>query len=165
MSPDDLNLKLATLEGHMSGLTDAMRRIEEQLQKLVTLDRTVAEIMVRQTHTGDALTHVRTRIEENRSAGEQAAVRLHERVDTVTQAATAFHARVTGALYVLVALLGVITGGAGWVLLRVDENTRVNAVQEQRLQRLEDDLKQLRRPGATAYRIPYPALPASPLIK
>lgn len=145
---DDVHIKLASLEGQLSVMNQAMARIEDQLQKVVMLDRAVAEITVRQLHTSDAIDHVRQRLEEQRETQDATAGRLHARIDTSTRESSRFENKVTGALYVVVALLGIVAGAAGWVLLRLDDNTRINAVQEMRIDRLEYELKELQRQAA-----------------
>lgn len=141
MTLEELNVKLANVEGQLAGLQDGQSRIEDQLHKVLQLDRTVAEVVVRQAHTSDAIDHVRKRLDESRVNLEQADTKMSERIDL----ASMFHGRVTGALYVIVALLGALAGAAGWVLLRVEDNSRMNAVQEMRLQLIEEDLRRMRR--------------------
>lgn len=137
--------KLANVEGQLSVMAGSMQRIEDQLDRVVSLDRSMAEVVLRQSHTADALDHIRRRVDENRAIQHEADNAIASKIETVAAASSRFENRVQGALYVVVMLIGLVGGLGGWILNRVDGNTQSNALQQQRLERLERDLETLKQ--------------------
>lgn len=140
---DDLQIKLASMEGQLAVVAPSLQRIEEQLQRLVMLDKTVAELAVRQSHSVDAISHIRERIDENRTQQVSAHTALTARVEETARSSARFENRISGALYVVMSLLAVAATCGGWLLNRVDEMSKTNAVQENRLASLERDMTKL----------------------
>lgn len=145
VSHEDLNVKFATLEGQMHGLLDVVQRIEVSLQHLIVMDKNLGELALRQSHTAEALGHLRERQDEQKNQAAASANALTVRIEDATRISARFENRMTGALAVVATLLTFAATGAGWMLNRIDENSKLNVAQEQRISALERELMQLQQ--------------------
>lgn len=149
---EDAVLKLATLETKFDAFSDAVSRIERVMERNLARaeanDGTVRELVLQQQHTQERLNEVRRATElcteAHRAANDSLAKRLTDTHDRVA----ALENKSGSALRVVAWFCGVFSaallGTGSWAFNQISESTRVNGLQQQRIERLEHELRETR---------------------
>lgn len=142
--------RLARLEGSMESMSQALARIEGFIQRVVNpIDRNLAELATNFKHLEGKVLETREQGSQCADAHKAASKMLGERIDAVHEKASALENRSTGALRMAMWFCAVFSGAAiaagGWLFSQVGEGSRVNAVQQQRIEQLERQVLELRQ--------------------
>lgn len=141
---DDVAIKLSNLEGLMLGMSQRFTRIEEQIDRVITLDRTVAEINVRneglQRDLRDLTHELKNMAASNKAAHEVLA--LH--VANLEKAHLEFKNKTSGALLTLKLFSGacafILVVCGSWVYERAEWNRNTNIEQNHQIEQLKNRL-------------------------
>lgn len=149
MPPDDTGIKLAQVEIKLQSVVSIVERIESTIERFVSLDRTIAELAIQHSHTQEKIADLRNSVtvcnQAHRVATEALTIKTNATHDKVNE----LENKSSGALRIVSWFCGLATAGllasGAWVFQTASESAKVNAVQQERIERMERDLN--RRPA------------------
>lgn len=159
MPDENLAIELAQLREQMKSMAASVEEIRISVTQIMTLDKTIGEIGVRNAHVDKELSTMWKRIDEHRTwVQDHDAQALNQRQtiqQEVTRVEGKFDAVVNrgrGALWLagisFTFVNGCIAAAVLWTFNHVSEGDRVNSVQQYRIEQLEKKVNQA--PGSTS---------------
>lgn len=136
---------MTEVKTQLATLTAAVVRMEGTMASYISLDKDMGIMRLQQTHFGEALTHVRERMEQNAVSCIRADEIIHKRVDDIVKDTTTFSSRATGGFYVVCAMGTVVVALCTWALAQITKNAEINIEQTQRLMSVERSVAELER--------------------
>lgn len=144
MEYEQLSSQIAELRGQLSAMVGGMRRIEEAVAQIVSMDKTIAELVIKQNANENKfreMDHDIKNVDQRRQTGYEV---LDTRMGAWGEKHTTFTATTNGALIALKVFSGVVAAllmaAATWAYNQIDNNTRINAQQEYQLATLRQEL-------------------------
>lgn len=129
MTNDDLAAKLGHLEGFLKGLGDSIKRIEGAIDKVTTIDRTVAEHAIRFEAQGREIRDLGHDIKNCQHQHQLATDLQKQRIDKLEEDAN----KVRGVLLAFKIFSGfmafLLMTGASWIYNRAETNYAINQTQ------------------------------------
>jgi hypothetical protein len=140
---DELAVKLAQMEGFLQGVGESVKRIEGAIDKVIAIDRTVAEHAIRFESQGREIRDLGHDIKSCQNQHTLAAELQGKRTDKLEDDAN----QVRGVLLAMKIFSGVVaallTVCAGWVYNRAELNYTTNNAQAYEIANLRRELTQL----------------------
>lgn len=144
---DMANEDLVEIKTQLATMASSMQRLEVAVAAYPTLERDIRLMELKQSHSDDAVSHVRERMETNASACVRADEIIHKRVDELSKDTSTFSARATGGFYVVCAMGTIVVALCTWALSQITKNTEINIEQSQRIAQVERSLTELQAKG------------------
>jgi DNA repair exonuclease SbcCD ATPase subunit len=139
----DTRAQLARLEIKISTLIDQVAEIKTNVTQIAKLDKTIAEVVVHNSHARENIDSLWKQIEETKSRVEHANNRItgvetdtNENINKAKGAGWAF-----GTMFGVVQVL--VVGAMAWVFTNTQESIVANRVQNEQIQRLDIAVKEL----------------------
>jgi hypothetical protein len=144
---DELAVKLAQMEGFLQGVGESVKRIEGAIDKVIAIDRTVAEHAIRFESQGRELRDLGHDIKNCHQQHTLAAELQGKRTDKLEDDAN----KVIGAISAMRIFSGfaafMVMTGAGWVYNRIEKNSEINSAQTHEIADLRREVSQLQKLG------------------
>ena len=145
MTNDDLAAKLAHMEGFLKGLGESVKRIEGAIDKVIIIDRTVAEHAIRFESQGREIRDLGHDIKGCQQQHSLAAELQSKRTDKLEDDAN----KVFGAVAAMRIFSGFaavfVMSATGWAYSRIEENSKLNAAQAYEIADLRREVVQLQK--------------------
>lgn len=145
MTNDELAVKLAQMEGFLQGVGDSVKRIEGAIDKVIAIDRTVAEHAIRFEAQGREIRELGHDIKNCQQQHILAADLVSKRTDKLEDDAHT----VRGVLLAMKIFSGVVltllTVCAGWVYNRIELNYTTGTAQAYEVANLRREILQLQK--------------------
>ena len=129
MTNDELAVKLAQMEGFLQGVGESVKRIEGAIDKVIAIDRTVAEHAIRFESQGREIRDLGHDIKNCHQQHTLAAELQGKRTDKLEDDAN----QVRGAVYAMRIFSGfavfLVMTALTWAYNRIEKNTELNAAQ------------------------------------
>lgn len=149
---DDTTIKLAQVEVKLQSVVAIVERIESFIERFVSIDRTIAELVIQHSHTQEKIADLRNSVAAGNQAHRAAIDALSARVEGAVDRGNALENKSSGALKIVSWFCGLATaamiGCGSWVFQTASDSAKVNAVQQERIERLERDLSSRDRGAA-----------------
>jgi ABC-type transporter Mla subunit MlaD len=147
MPNDDLAVKLSNLEGLITGMSQRFTKLEEAIEKVVSLDRTVAEFVVRHEGTQRELRELANDLRAFAQASKTTNDLLGQRLTATERDYFEFKNKTAGVLLALKVFSGscataIILSGS-WVYDKVESNRTMNYEQSRDIKELRDQIQRL----------------------
>lgn len=145
MTNDDLAAKLAHMEGFLKGLGESVKRIEGAIDKVIIIDRTVAEHAIRFESQGRELRDLGHDIKGCQQQHSLASELQSKRTEKLEVDAN----QVRGAVSAMRIFSGfavfLVMTCVGWAYSRIEENSKLNAAQAYEIADLRREVAQLQK--------------------
>lgn len=145
MTNDDLAAKLGHMEGFLKGLGESVKRIEAAVDKVIALDRSVAEHAIRFESQQREIRGLEHDIKNCQHSHRLASELQGKRVEKLEEDAN----KVRGVLLAMKIFSGVVvallTVCAGWVYNRAELNYVTNTAQAYEIANLQREMIQLQK--------------------
>lgn len=141
LSNEEVNLKLANLTGEMSLVTASLARMERTLEGFVVHSRTIAELVIQNDHTQDAIKQLRADNVECAETHSRVTADIDKRLSATTASVNEIRSMTRGAIFAGGAFTSLATAivfaAASYIFNQVSKNSDTNLIQQQRLEQLE----------------------------
>lgn len=141
LSNEEVNLKLANLTGEMSLVTASLARMERTLEGFVVHSRTIAELVIQNDHTQQAIKQLRADNEDCADTHSRVTADIDKRLSATTASVNEIRSMTRGAIFAGGAFTSLATAlvfaAASYIFNQVSKNSDTNLIQQQRIEQLE----------------------------
>ena len=141
----DLAVQMAALREQMKNMASSVEAIKISVAQIVPLDKTIAELSIHKDSTQRDLDLLWTRHDQCKERDDK----LKVDIDGVDSKIEAFQNSFNGGMKVFLAMFGIvqacIMGSVIWVFTHVNDADMVNKLQDQRIQQIEQQMKEPRK--------------------
>ena len=139
----DVAVAIASLQEQMNGVMGTLEEIKESMAQLISIDRTVAELLIHKDSAKRDIEMLWVRHDEAKARDDK----LKERIDEVDRGHEKFVNTFNGGMRVFLAIAGIlqasIIGSVIWAFTHIGDGDTLNRVQEQRIQVLEQQVRDI----------------------
>ena len=139
----DVAVAIAQMREQMNGVMGTLEEIKESMAQLISIDRTVAELLIHKDSAKRDIEMLWTRLDDAKVRDDK----LKERIDIVDREHEKFVNTFNGGMRVFLTIAGIlqasVIGAVIWAFTHIGDADTLNRVQEQRIQVLEQQVRDL----------------------